>query len=153
MSGVGHIRQRSPGSFELRWRAGGKYRTETIKARSEHAAGKELAKRIAAATAGQFSNAPARLTCGDWFDKWLGTFIGAPVTLANYRSVIDCHLTPHLGTIKLRQLAPVEIKRAFVEMAKTFKPSTLRQVRTVLASALRDAEALEMIPRSPLDKL
>ena len=38
----GHVRQRSPGSFELRWRAGGKTRTETIKARSWREAEKEL---------------------------------------------------------------------------------------------------------------
>src|ERR1051325_5977663 len=33
------------------------------------------------------------------------------------------------------------------------KPSTLGQVRNVLASALREAERLDMIARSPLDKL
>jgi hypothetical protein len=44
---TGHVRQRSPGSFELRWRAGGKVRTETIKATSTRAAEKELAKRVA----------------------------------------------------------------------------------------------------------
>ena len=41
----------------------------------------------------------------------------------------------------------------FVELATTLKPSTLSQIRNVLASALREAEMPEMIPRSPLDKL
>ena len=27
---AGHVRQRSPGSFELRWRAGGKIRTTLV---------------------------------------------------------------------------------------------------------------------------
>jgi hypothetical protein len=112
----GHIRQRSPGSFELRWRAGGKIRTATIKAKSQRAAETELAKRVAASAVGQFSNAPARLTCADWFDQWHSAFSGAPVTLANYRSVIDRHLKPHLGTAKLRDLSPIEIKRMFTAL-------------------------------------
>jgi hypothetical protein len=88
---VGHVRERPPGRgrFELRWRAGGKIRTATIRAKSLRAAEIELAERIAAARLGQFSNAPARLTCGEWFDQWHAAFGGAPVTLLNYRSVID----------------------------------------------------------------
>jgi hypothetical protein len=107
---TGHVRQRSTGSFELRWRAGGKIRTETIKAKSRRAAEIELAKHIAAAQSGQFSNAPARLTCGEWFEQFHAAFNGAPVTLANYRSVIDRHLKPHLGSVKLRDLTPAQVK-------------------------------------------
>jgi integrase len=135
---AGHVRQRSPGSYELRWRAGGKIRTETISAKSEREGSRELAKRVAAGEAGQFSNAPARLTCAEWFDQWHAAFSGAPVTLANYRSVIDRHLKPHLGRVRLRDLSPADIKRMFVEAAKTLKPSTLGQIRNVLASALVD---------------
>ncbi|HZK92282.1 MAG TPA: tyrosine-type recombinase/integrase [Stellaceae bacterium] len=149
----GHVRKRSPGSWEIRWRAGGKIRTTTIKAKSQRAAEIELAKCVAAAAIGQFSNAPARLTCADWFDQWHASFSGAPVTLTNYRSVIDRHLKPSLGAIKLRELGPIDIKRMFVELAKTLKPSSLGQIRNVLASSLREAERLDMIPRSPLDRL
>jgi hypothetical protein len=41
----------------------------------------------------------------------------------------------------------------FVKLAKTLKPSSLGQIRNVLASALREAEMLAIIPRSPLDRL
>jgi integrase len=75
------------------------------------------------------------------------------VTLANYRSTIDRHLKPHLGTVRLRELSPMDIKKMFVELAKTHKPSTCGQIRNVLSSALREAERLDMVPRSPLDKL
>ena len=75
------------------------------------------------------------------------------MTLANYRSVINRHLKPHLGSEKLRELSPADIKRMIVELAKALNPSSLGQIRNVLASALGEAETLDMIPRSPLDKL
>src|SRR3954463_13127166 len=56
--------------------------------------------------------------------------------------------------MRLRELTPIIIKAAFVRMAsRGKKPSTLGQVRNVLAAALREAERLDMISRSPLDKL
>jgi integrase len=78
----------------------------------------------------------------------------AAVTKQNYKSVIDNWLIPELSNVRLRELSPIIVKAAFVRMAgRGKKPSTLGQVRNVLAAALREAEKLDMIPRSPLDKL
>jgi len=93
------------------------------------------------------------LTCAEWFDQWHASFDGAPVTLANYRSVIDTHLKPHLGPKRLRNLSPLDVKAMFVALKATHMPSSLGQIRNVLASALREAERLDLISRSPLDKL
>ncbi len=68
--------------------------------------------------------------------------------------MINNWLIPELGDVRLKELTPIIVKAAFVRMAtRGKKPSTLGQVRNVLASALREAEQLDMIPRSPLDKL
>src|SRR6185312_6335823 len=94
------------------------------------------------------------LTLGDWLSSWHDALDAAAVSRQNYFSVINGWLIPELGKVRLRELTPVVVKAAFVRMAaRGKKPSTLGQVRNVLASALREAERLDMIPRSPLDKL
>ena len=90
----GHVRQRSPGSFELRWRAGGKTRTETIKARSWREAEKELTKRVAANLA---LSGPARLTLREYLPKWLAGLDAKPLTRQNYTSVAKTYLDPELA--------------------------------------------------------
>jgi integrase len=148
---IGHVRERSPGRWELRWRdAARKLHTKTVSARSERDAHSQLAA-LAAVPA---SNAPHKLTLGDWLLSWHRALDAAAVTRQNYLSVINNWLVPELGGVRLRELSPIIVKAAFLRMAaRGRKPSTLGQVRNVLSSALREAERLDMIPRSPLDKL
>ena len=109
---------------------------------------------MSAADRGISSSAPARLTVADWLKSWHAALDVAPVTRQNYKSVIENWLIPELGDVRLKELTPIVVKGAFVRMAaRGKKPSTLGQVRSVLASALREAERLDMIPSSPLDKL
>jgi integrase len=90
----------------------------------------------------------------DWLRSWHAALDAAAVTRQNYKSVIENWLIPELGAVRLKELSPIIVKAAFIHMAtRGRKPSTLGQVRNVLASALREAERLDMIPRSPLDKL
>jgi integrase len=156
---IGHARERSPGTYELRWRPrpGAKIRTETIKAKSQRAADLELAKRVAAAAEGRGSSSasPAKLTCAEWFDQWVSgiSLVMAPTTVASYESVVRCQLKPHLGKIRLRDLSPADVKLAFVKMAETRSRSGLRAVRTVLGSALDEAVTLGLLTNTPLEKL
>jgi integrase len=148
---LGHVRERSPGRWELRWRdAAHRLHTKTVAARSQRDAHMQLA----ALAAGPQANAPAKMTVGEWLRSWHAALDVAPVTRQNYGSILNNWLIPELGGVRLRELTPIIIKDAFMRMAaRGKKPSTLGQVRNVLASALREAERLDMIPRSPLDKL
>src|SRR5437763_6519183 len=148
---IGHVRERALGRWELRWRdAGHKLRTTTVSARSERDAHAQLVA-LAGAPA---SNAPHKMTVEDWLRSWHAALDVAAVTRLNYKSVIENWLIPELGAVRLRELSPIAVKGAFTRMAtRGRKPSTLGQVRNVLASALREAERLDIIPRSPLDKL
>lgn len=148
---IGHCRERSPGRWELRWRdAARKLHTTTVTAKSERDAYAQLAQLAASPAA----NAPHKLTTAEWLRSWHAALDAAAVTRQNYKSVIDNWLVPELGDVRLKELTPIVVKAAFVRMAaRGKKPSTLGQVRNVLASALREAERLDMIPRSPLDKL
>jgi integrase len=148
---IGHVRERSKNRWELRWRdAARKLHTTTISARSERDAYAQL-NALAGAPA---VNAPHRLSVADWLRSWHSALDVAAVTRQNYGSVIHNWLIPELGDVRLRELSPIIVKAAFIRMAaRGKKPSTLGQVRNVLASAMREAERLDMIPRSPLDKL
>jgi len=148
---LGHVRERSPGRWELRWRdAGHKLHTTTVSARSERDAHSQLVARAAAPA----SHAPHKMTVADWLRSWHAALDVAAVTRLNYRRVIENWLIPELGAIRLKELSAIAVKGAFMRMAaRGRKPSTLGQVRNVLASALREAERLDMIARSPLDKL
>jgi integrase len=148
---TGHVRQRSSGTFELRWRAGGKVRTETIKARSHREAEKELAKRISANVA---LNGPARLTLGEYLPKWLAGLDVKPLTRQNYGSVVRTYLEPDLGHCRLRDLSASTIRAAFVKwLNEGTARSSLRQVKVVLQSCLRSALLDDLIAVNPMDRL
>jgi integrase len=148
---TGHVRQRSPGSFELRWRAGGKTRTETIKARSKREAEKELAKRVAANIA---LSGPARLTLGEYLPKWLAGLDVKPLTRQNYASVVRTYLDPDLGHCRLRDLTASTIRTAFVKwLSEGAARSSLRQVKVVLQSCLSSAFLDDLIVVNPMDRL
>lgn len=127
--------------------------TRTVRVKSEREAIKQRAAFMAEIDGGNISNAPARMTTEQWLRSWLASLDGSPCTKANYKSAVECHLIPHLGSIALRELSPMNIKAMFTALATTLKPSTLGQLRNILASAMREAERLDMIPRSPLAKL
>jgi integrase len=151
---AGHIRQRSAGSFELRWRAGGKVRTETIKVKSRRAAEVELAKRIAQAEGGIVANAPARMTLGDYLPQWVAGLDLKPVTRQNYASTVRTYLAADLGHLRLKELSASAIRTAFMEWhAAGAARSSLRQVKVVLQSCLRSALLDDLIAVNPMDKL
>jgi integrase len=148
---AGHIRQRSPGSFELRWRAGGKTRTETVKARSQREAEKELAKRVAANVA---LNGPARLTLGEFLPTWLAGLDVKPLTRQSYASIVRTYLAPDLGHCRLRELSAATIRAAFIKwLNEGTARSSLRQVKIVLQSCLRSALLDDLIAVNPMDRL
>ena len=69
---------------------------------------------------------PSKLTLGMWLDEWLETAIKPPNkrlrSYETYKSVIRRHLKPALGSIRLQQLQPTDLKRYY--NAATLAPST-----------------------------
>jgi len=128
--------------------------TKTIRAKSAREITKELAVFVSSIDGGVVAQAPGRMTVADWLNQWHAQLTFAEVTIYNYRSVIDRYLIPELGDVKLKELNAARIKTAFLNMAKRGKaPSTLAQVRNVLASAIRSAVKFDMLALNPLDKL
>jgi integrase len=72
---AGHIRERSPGSFELRYSLGtdpatGKRRTATATVRTRREAERELRRLLRAIDTNEHAD-PNRMTVGAWLKEWL----------------------------------------------------------------------------------
>ena len=57
---------------------------------------------------------PARITLAEWLGRWLGDVEHdvALSTFARYRQIVDDHLIPTLGSIRLQELRPVHVQGA-----------------------------------------
>jgi hypothetical protein len=160
---TGHIRQRSPGSWELRHRAGGKTQTATFRGNKRDAE-KELRRRMADADRGIAASAPASLTVAGWLSQWIEIVRGEvrPITYDRYESAVRLYLAPALGRIRLRDLSPRDIQTAFTGWTTVGRHrggtgglarSTLGFLRKTLHAALQRALELELISRHPMAAL
>jgi integrase len=159
---AGHLRQRSPGSCELRFRSGSKTRTTTFRG-GKRAAEQELRRLLSEADRGITVTAPARLTVADWLGQRLEIARGEvrAITWDRYEAAVRLYLRPALGTIRLRDLSPRDVQTAFTGWTTAGRQrgagglarSTLGLLRKTLHAALQRALELELIARHPMAAL
>jgi len=158
----GHIRERSPGHFELRYKRSGRTFTKTMRG-SKTDAQRALRQLISEHDRGVAAIAPAKMLVADWLQRWLELTAAEvrPITLERYEDAVRLYLTPALGQIKLRDLAPAHIQAAFSEWATRGRHrgegglarSTLGLLRKTLHAALQRSLELELIGRHPMEPL
>lgn len=92
-----------------------------------------------------------RLAVGMYLTRWLG---GAESsvrgsTFKRYSELVRVHLVPRIGSIPLAKLGPADLAAMYAGMlADGIAPSTAVLVHRVLARALREAEAADIIARN-----
>jgi integrase len=89
-------------------------------------------------------------TLGSYLDRWLEQVVKLtkrPNTYKAYRSVVNAHLKPNLGYIKLQKLT-VEHLQAFFASKQHLKPKTLALIQSALSSALLNAVKWGLIGRN-----
>jgi integrase len=157
------IRQRSPGSFEIRYPNGsGRTLTATFRG-SKREAEKERRRLMGEVDRGQVSNAPARLTVAAWLETWLSHIkskVGA-LTFERYETAVRLYFVPAFGSLRMRSLKPLDIQNAFTGWAENGKrrgtgglaPSTLGLLRKTLHAALQYALDVDVITHDPMAKL
>jgi hypothetical protein len=109
---VGHIRERSPGSWELRYSLGtdpatAKRRTATKAVKgSRKVAEQELRRALNAIEDGEHVQ-PNRITLRVWLAKWLEIVRHelSPKTHERYSEIVNNFLVPALGGLLLTKLA------------------------------------------------
>jgi integrase len=163
----GHVRQRSAGTFEIRYPIGadpatGRRRTATTTLRgSRRQAERELRRLMTSVDNGTHAD-PNRLTVGQWFETWLESVKAnkAPRTYQTYRGIADLYIAPTLGGIRLSKLTALDIQRAYTGWATTGRAdgrpgpvslATRRYVHKILTAALRRAVKLRLISANPCD--
>jgi integrase len=167
MRRTGHIRERAPGSFELRYEiapdpATGKRRTETVTMRgSRKEADKELRKLLRALDTGEYVE-PNSLTVREYMQQWLDTAKGqvSPKSHERYEEIVAGFINPALGNHKLTKLMPIHIQNAYSEWEAGgrrdgkeggLSPRSRLHIHRILKSALKSAVQLQMLARNPAE--
>ena len=95
-----------------------------------------------------------RLTVGSYLEQWLdGKRALRPSTRKSYREHLDLYLLPHLGHLRLRNLAAPHIDAMINAIAndggKHRSPTTIRRIHATLRSALNTALRRQLINVNP----
>jgi integrase len=167
MRSTGHIRQRSPNSWELRYSLGtdpatGKRRmaTSTVKG-NRRAAEKELRRLLRALDTGEHVD-PTRMTVREWLTAWLAAVREevSPKSHERYSEIVGNFLAPELGNLPIVKLGPVHISAAYTRWATEgrrdgkpggLSPRTRRHVHRILKAALGRAVEQQVVARNPAD--
>lgn len=101
---------------------------------------------------------PVELTLDDWLEEWIREVIipnRAETTVYGYRSIIQNHISPALGSIPLQALSPKDIQHYYAEMMrrKGLSPNTVRRHHDLLSAALHAAMRQDLILRCPTDRV
>jgi integrase len=68
--------------------------------------------------------------------------------VGRYKQVIDGHLIPHLGRIKLDKLSPRDVQRLVALLRDKLAPASVVNIHAVLRVALTDAQRLDLVARN-----
>ena len=90
-------------------------------------------------------------TLGAYLEKWLEQVVRLtkrPNTYNGYRTVVNAHLKPALGHIKLQKLSAEQLQAFFAQKQEKLKPSTLAHIHSVISSALSNAVKWGLVGRN-----
>jgi integrase len=164
---TGHIRQRSPGSWELRYSGGttqaGRRRgviTTTVRG-SRRDAERELRRLLRTLDTGEHVN-PTRISLGDWLGTWLLAVRDevSPRTHERYSEIVANFLVPELGAIPIIKLASAHIQIAYSKWSTGGRrdgkvgglaPRSRRHIHRILSAALVRAVEQQIIARNPTE--
>jgi len=160
----GHLRQRSPGSFELKVDIGkgadGKRIVEyrTFRGTKRQAQG-ELAKLIVALGRGEHV-AKSALTVGehvaDRIEQWVALKQITPKTAERYRELLRYQIAPYIGGVMLQALKAPDIERWHGALLTSGRKDgqgglsklTIRHAHRLLSKALKQAQLHELTIRN-----
>lgn len=155
----GSLRARGPGVWELRVFLGqdavtGKKQYRSVRFRGRKVdAETELARLVteAASPFAQRRFATADVALAELIEVHLERHPGSITTLAGYRSILDVHIRPTIGRLKLREIDPMILDRFYDYLLTDKKLSTSRvhQAHAVIRGSLRLAVRWGWLTRNP----
>lgn len=89
-------------------------------------------------------------TIAQLIDAWLVVATLEHTTARDYRSAIDLHITPRIGTMKVHRVRASHLDRLYADLTATgLGPARIRRVHSILSTALAQAVRWEWIVRNP----
>ena len=162
----GHIRQRGPGSWELKFDVGADpvtgrriTRYKTVRG-AKRDAQQELRRLLTAVDVGTYVE-PNRLTIAELLTRWL-VAVEPNVrskTYDRYQQIVTLHLKPTLGRYKIASLQPIHIAEAWSKALSEgrlngtggLSAQTVKHHHRVLSQALRWGVRLQLLARNPAE--
>jgi len=97
------------------------------------------------------------MTVAQWLDVWQAEYLGGvkPNTRYLYSRVIANHVAPALGAVRLQALRPHDVQKFYNTMLREreLSPKTIKNVRGIFHSALKQAVLLGYLPQNPSDNI
>lgn len=113
-----------------------------------------LVDTISALRSGRFAE-PSKLTVAEYLvEHWFPVRAASlrPSTHDSYRRIIERHVLPSLGHLRLQHLAGHQLDVLYAELlGDGLAPKTVRNVHTTIHKALHDAVRKDLVPRNVAD--
>lgn len=158
--GEGGVHRRADGLYEavlsLGTDAHGKREKKTVYGKTKAEALAKLRALQAQHDAGRLVR-DETLTAAEYLRRWLATAKDRvrATTYDRHRQIVELHLIPALGSVRLAKLSPLNMEQVYTTMAagaggrKPASAWTRRAAAAVLSTALRAAVRLKLIPSNP----
>ena len=106
--------------------------------------------------------APTKATIREYLvDQWLPAVKATirPSTYNSYVQHVECHIVPHIGSVKLQKLSGSQVNGLYAKLGESgrkngksgLSPQTIHHVHSCLHKACKDAVRWGLIARNPLD--
>src|SRR5215468_4721379 len=105
---------------------------------------------------------PNSITVAVYLDQWLEAHAVEvkPKTLQDYRHLINRHVRPQIGALRLQAITPARLTKLYRELATRggrdgagLSPRTVEYVHAVLRKAFRDAVVVDqLLPSNPVER-
>ena len=110
----------------------------------------------------QTYQAPTKATVRQYLTKeWLPAVKATirPSTYNSYVQHVECHIAPHIGSVKLQKLSGSQVNAFYAKLAESggndgnhgLSPQTIHHVHACLHKACKDAVRWGQLARNPLD--
>ena len=170
-NGEGSIRKKPSGRWEGRYTQGidpvtGRAIQKSVSAKTQAECKEKLAKAIRE-NRGVPLNHMGDYTAAEWCRLWFETYSKPNIrynTAKGYEGIIEHHIIPAIGAIKLKQLSSIHIQRMYNDLKengrmprgakqndKPLSNTFVRRVHAVLQAALKQAVKERLIPYNPCE--
>ena len=96
---------------------------------------------------------PNQITTAEWLTQWLDERVHdqaiGPAVAYSYGKIIENHLVPAIGSVRLQDLRAANIRSLKSELLRSRRPGTVRKILGLLHQALNSAVTRKLIASNP----